>query len=373
MTLLNPIWLWALGGLAIPIAIHLLSRKEGKTIRIGSIRFLTETSTSKFSSIRLNEVVLLILRSLLIILIVLFLAGLLLSTANNNASTKWAVIEKGVENNDQFKNLLDSLQKNNYEIRILAKDFPLPKDDTITQAPDYYKLSEQLSQKGNLQAVVVSSNSLSNFKGKRISLPKNIIWLSFPISSNLDLTVDSPNPIKDTLYVTVAYDKGFQYDKKIILASLHALQSTASSKLVITENEIDKFKSSGRTDWVIWLSNSKTSYPNRLLRFQEYSSEELIIHQTRNDWILTQRLNEEIALEQHLSIQLMDMLFNKTVQQELIKLDKRTVSDDLVWSSANNTIATEKVEAGHLIDKVLILLIAVTFITERILAFYRKQ
>jgi hypothetical protein len=40
MAFLNPLYLWALLGLAIPVAIHLWSRKEGRTIKVGSIKFL---------------------------------------------------------------------------------------------------------------------------------------------------------------------------------------------------------------------------------------------------------------------------------------------------------------------------------------------
>ena len=60
----QPIMLWALAGLSIPIAIHLLSRKEGKVIYLGSLRHLRETSTQQFRGIKLNEILLLVLRSL---------------------------------------------------------------------------------------------------------------------------------------------------------------------------------------------------------------------------------------------------------------------------------------------------------------------
>src|SRR5690606_31873789 len=91
---LNPAWLWALLGMLVPIAIHLLSRKEGKVIPMGSTRFLSETSTSKFRSIKLNEVALLLLRCLLIALLVFFLAGV---TIRSSQREKWILIEPGLE------------------------------------------------------------------------------------------------------------------------------------------------------------------------------------------------------------------------------------------------------------------------------------
>jgi len=69
----QPILLWALAGLIVPLAIHLLSRKEGQVIRLGSLRHLRETSTQQFRGIKLNEILLLALRSLLVILFVLLI------------------------------------------------------------------------------------------------------------------------------------------------------------------------------------------------------------------------------------------------------------------------------------------------------------
>src|SRR5690349_13991138 len=98
----NPIWLWALTGISIPIAIHLLSRKEGKVIRIGSLRHLQETSTQQFKGIRLNELALLALRCLLIILFVMILSGLSLHWTNSN-KVSWVLVEKGLENTPEVK------------------------------------------------------------------------------------------------------------------------------------------------------------------------------------------------------------------------------------------------------------------------------
>ncbi|NBP69377.1 MAG: hypothetical protein EBU52_11590, partial [Cytophagia bacterium] len=48
ITFSNPAMLWSLLGISIPIAIHLLSRKEGKVIPLGSIRYLEESPSQQF-------------------------------------------------------------------------------------------------------------------------------------------------------------------------------------------------------------------------------------------------------------------------------------------------------------------------------------
>ena len=42
MSFLQPSYLWALLAIAIPIAIHLWSRKKVRTIRVGSTQYITE-------------------------------------------------------------------------------------------------------------------------------------------------------------------------------------------------------------------------------------------------------------------------------------------------------------------------------------------
>ncbi|MEJ0032271.1 MAG: BatA domain-containing protein [Bacteroidota bacterium] len=94
MTFVNPSYLWALASLAIPIAIHLLSRKEGKVIRVGSLRHVEESNTSQFKSIRLNEILLLLLRCLMISLVVLFMSGAQCSgTSGKILSGLWPNVE----------------------------------------------------------------------------------------------------------------------------------------------------------------------------------------------------------------------------------------------------------------------------------------
>ena len=69
MALANSFWLWGLSALSVPLIIHLLSRREGKVIRMGSLRYLQDSNTQQFKSLRLNEIILFILRCLLIIIL----------------------------------------------------------------------------------------------------------------------------------------------------------------------------------------------------------------------------------------------------------------------------------------------------------------
>src|SRR5882757_9264627 len=117
MQLSNPIFLWTLAGLSVPIAIHLLSKKEGKIIRLGSLRHLQETSTQQFRGIRLNEILLLTLRCLLMVILSLLLSGL---HWDSSGTSRWVLIEKGLENQPKLIAALDSLSNHGYEPRWLS-------------------------------------------------------------------------------------------------------------------------------------------------------------------------------------------------------------------------------------------------------------
>ncbi|NMM48425.1 BatA domain-containing protein [Marinigracilibium pacificum] len=62
----------ALSAILIPILIHLLNRRQGKILNIGSVRFLKSFEVQKARSIKLHELILLMLRISLITLIVFY-------------------------------------------------------------------------------------------------------------------------------------------------------------------------------------------------------------------------------------------------------------------------------------------------------------
>ena len=123
MQLINPIWLWGLTGLLIPIGIHLLSRKEGMIIKFGSLRHLEESQTKQSIRIRLNEVTLLILRCVLIFLFVILLCGLSVDLFRSQKS-QWLVLEDGLEHDNSMRSLVDSLKEQGFEIKSMRKGFP---------------------------------------------------------------------------------------------------------------------------------------------------------------------------------------------------------------------------------------------------------
>ncbi len=78
MEFLQPILLWGLLGLSIPIAIHLWNGKKGNQISWAAMAWLSEQENQSSKSIRLDQLLVLLLRIAMIILLVLLLSHLIL-------------------------------------------------------------------------------------------------------------------------------------------------------------------------------------------------------------------------------------------------------------------------------------------------------
>jgi hypothetical protein len=397
----NPIWLWALTGLSIPVAIHLLSRKEGKVIYIGSIRHLQETSTQQFKGIRLNELVLLALRCLLIILFVSLLSGLSFYKNKENV-TPWVIVERGLENNHNVKSQLEKFRQDGYQIRLLATGFPVLADSVEIATPLNYKiLVEELGNKDFSEAVIFSKNTISGFSGLRSSLPVNITWIGVPtepsefrltsyssndstltrtgytsstetyFTTNITSKSDPDGLAVQPLRIHLVADKEHQYDKKIIEAVLRAIEKESRLKIEITVST--PTKPERKYDWLILLADkSTTGFDSvRTIKLRPGIERDILVQEASGIWTITKRLNEEIALNENLTARIASVIIpsnQKLVQEK----DRRMVSDSLAW-----TAQVEGSKAGTLpsqsADTYIIMLLLAILLIERILAYHKNQ
>ena len=77
MEILQPILLWGLLGLSIPLAIHLWNGKKGKNVAWAAMAWLSEQENQSSKSIRLDQILVLLLRMILLVLFVLLLSHLI--------------------------------------------------------------------------------------------------------------------------------------------------------------------------------------------------------------------------------------------------------------------------------------------------------
>ena len=420
MQLINPIWLWGLTGLLIPIGIHLLSRKQGKIIKFGSLRHLEESQTKQSINVRLNEVPLLMIRCGLIFLIVILLCGLSVDLFQSQKS-EWIILEDGLERDPSLKSLIDSLKQQGFEVKSMKKGFP---DVSVQQAEpfvSYWEMVDKLPIESLNKVIVVSYSLTSKFRGKRISLPENVTWISkepeqkeFTLSSikfsndsvlvrmgkssplqtsftnlteRIDQSTQQVRPenrlgpsLRTHLRITIYADKDFDYDRRIIVAALHAIEKTMPVVFKTTIKAPAEKQPDNNIDWTIWLSQKDPGNlnTNSILLREDLNDNSPLLKKVKTkgqkQWQITRRLNEETALKEQLTLNLSFILLNNDlIQARADSLDQTIHPEELLWSGDESNASTASMRmVDNQSERYLLVAIIALLIIERFLASKRN-
>lgn len=413
MQLSEPTYLWALLGLLLPVAIHLLSRKAGRVVQVGSIRHLVESNTRKFSSLQFNEKLLFLLRALLVFFFVLLLCGLTVS--GKRSVPKWVLLEAEPQRVRFLQKSLDSLQQAGYELRYWAEGFPLVEE--VTHFPEtrsnYAYLLNELNQTG-VEAIIYAGNRLTAFRGKQFPMPEKVSWLQLPgrkqqtvlqarrlsgdtvsllrgttgpdrtsfVRSIRDIpadqtTLDEPESLSiEPLLpwrILFVIDEGMERQASILEAAIRTLAN-------FTHRQVSIEQTATRPDSLQNFSlvvNTKVSEPNetgepRLINFMEDPSAGLLTQTGPNTWAIRSDLDRRAALRENLLVELGAILLkDPELAQQISDWDLRTI-DESVFFSQGETLDRSSVSKKQSADSWLILTLVLLFIIERILAFYRQ-
>jgi hypothetical protein len=191
--LTQTIWLWALAGIAVPIIIHLWNVKQGKTLKVGSIIFLTESARSHSTSLKLSELLLLLLRCLLLIILALLLTKPFWEEEVDIAKEKgWILIEQNEVKSayQKHKPQIDSLIKSGFAFHYFNPGFEKTQFDVALKnesSPNtktknsHWGLLKELNQKipAKLPVYLYTNNQLQHFSGQRPNLDLNLNWLTY--------------------------------------------------------------------------------------------------------------------------------------------------------------------------------------------------
>ena len=426
MTLLNPTYLWALLGLIIPIAIHLWSRKEGKTIQVGSIQLFSESDSSQSSNIKINELLLLLLRVLAIATLVIILAQPFIKGKTENTSISYFV-ESGLLKNEKLTHVLDTLPEGS--VHVFTKDFPqyAQGENYKTSIPYYWQLAADLEDFPADSIVIFTNAYLNGIKGMRPTIASNINWITIeddsethelieakrnqsnlqllhltsnsnslafdketiPVNENRvsisgDSLIFTQNNVEQrvrldtlkTVDVTVFCDDELSDQMKYMAAAFNAIGNYLDRpiNLDITQN-LDSLNLAGAEN-LVWLSKNPVSGGRNRLIYKPDSLTNSLIEATlvSNEFHLTQNLNAENVIDKHLAEQLLPFLnLHPDLEKTISKLDKRVLAHGAI--SPVKASAKANKNTANLIDfsPWLWLLFFILLIAERILAKYRKQ
>ena len=194
MILLNSIWLFALAALSIPVAIHLWNIRPGKTLKVGSIALMNASAQKSSRSLKLHDLLLLLLRCLLLALVAFILAMPFLKKQISASSIKgWVMIPKEniQESYQKFKPQIDSLTKVGYEFHYFNKGFEKAdlskvltdyKDQkSIADSATYWSLVQRLDGQipSTLQVYLFTPNGLTHFQGTKPQVSLKLHWQTY--------------------------------------------------------------------------------------------------------------------------------------------------------------------------------------------------
>lgn len=401
MSLANPVYLWSLLGLAIPIAIHLLSRKEGRVIKLGSIRHVQETSTQQFRGIKLNEILLLTLRCLLIAMLALGISGFYFSHENG----QWILLEPGVEKNKNIQAAIDSLEEQGYESRWLAQAFP-----TIGNSPDssfsnYWFAIRQLEKHNLKDAIIFTFTKAEKFKGRQQSISDNIkvvpvepetkrfvleavqaddsVSMRVGISNSMSTVFQNQTVISvdDSVRIIshrenkilIVRDKSHEKEVQILIAAVHAIDKITPHQFLVSEKSKDQFTTTDNPNWVFWLTNETAPIvKSKLLKWNPTFTHNLIEQSGKNEWSLTQHLNEEVAIERNLTLSLATLLTSDSaIQNTSSSNDQRMLPESMAWTSGAKKSSSAAVAQPFSLP--LYGLFSLLLLIERYLSYRKNQ
>ncbi|MBK9692339.1 MAG: BatA domain-containing protein [Gemmatimonadetes bacterium] len=116
----TPLWLAALAALAIPLALHLWSRRPRQVVKVGTLRHLDGLPAARARSARLSDPLLLLLRLFILAATVLGLAGPRLRGGTVGLPSRLVLVEARLAADP----LLDSLNQAGATVRLLAPGLP---------------------------------------------------------------------------------------------------------------------------------------------------------------------------------------------------------------------------------------------------------
>ncbi len=186
-------WMLAAAGILVPLVIHLWNIREGKTLKIGSVALLVESSRQRARSLQLRDILLLLLRCLVILLLASLLAGpFRTSTPPESQQKGWIVLDKetAAQAYRHFRPQIDSLIAAGMQVRYFEKEFTRLNKAELAALKDTIHTNDTVSYWGLLRPLqkqvpvtlpvyLYTPNRLNAFRGPRPQLSLQLHWQTF--------------------------------------------------------------------------------------------------------------------------------------------------------------------------------------------------
>lgn len=246
MTLAAPLGLLALLALAVPLLVHLW-RPPPRTVRVGSLRFLRDSTRPPVRHLRWREYLRLLLRLTLFSLLTLLLARPLWYRSLG-AGTKWALRSPTAQLSAEAAESWRALLREGYEERWLAPGFPTSRPANASAPVDAWSLlaeaDARLPENGAL--AVAAPTTLATLRSARPELSRPVRWIA--ADSPVLERPPVPSPVRPLrVILRAAADRA--EDARVVEAALRALAASNTVALELGET--------AEPDWIVALGDVK--------------------------------------------------------------------------------------------------------------------
>ncbi|NDK54974.1 BatA domain-containing protein [Pontibacter fetidus] len=259
MSFLAPYFLFAAAAIVIPIAIHLWNKRQGKTVKVGSLRWLEASASNRWSSIKLTNFWLLVLRCLILILLAVALAQPVWEhQAQKQKEAKAIVIGEELLYTSALKPIkptIDSLLQRGYSLHSYTPDFKQlsqeewqqisnrTQDSLVNSNYNYWGLLPALAAKYKLpqdSVLLFTSDQQQYFAGTRPeSISQHIQWI--PVATDKSITwLQAAIQIKpDSLLLILGHSsrEGTHYSKFKTAASAQTIALPRNQQLQLKHQQ----------------------------------------------------------------------------------------------------------------------------------------
>jgi hypothetical protein len=223
--LTTPSALLALLGLLVPLAIHLWNRRPGQEVAVGSLRWLTAGANRRLRNLRLEQVLLLLLRASLLALLAVAVAGPVWRQVLPGGRGQLLVSPElaGTSSLAAMRPSIDSLRRRGYALRWLGQGLPKisaaawradslgRKTDsvlTLSQSPAAGFYWERIRQAADTFAsqplYVLTPATLRGAQGTHRPMPPNLTWQTLPLTTETTW-LQAANGTRDSLRLLLGH------------------------------------------------------------------------------------------------------------------------------------------------------------------------
>lgn len=244
---LAPFWLAALGALAVPVALHLWSRRGGRPIRVGSIRLLAGSPPATRRSWIIQDPWLLALRCAVLAALALALARPFWTSKAPKAHSVALVAREVVDR----EALVDSLRQAGLAVFVL--------EDDAGRTPNLWTALRRADRtvSPGTRFVVFAPDLLRYFAGARPVLQSHVEWHT---RAAVQPDEAAPRALAARTVVVFA-DPNRQDDARYVSAAFTAAGDATGIVAVVSNHVASAEAVPGSADWIVWLSERAIPEP----------------------------------------------------------------------------------------------------------------